>query len=38
MKNILKDEKTDFPTNTDHITLPNSAEDIKQQSTMKTNC
>ena len=30
--NISNGEKTDFPTNTDHISLPNTAEEIKQQS------
>ena len=32
MRNSLNDEKIDFPTNTDHISLPNIAEKIKQQS------
>ena len=31
-RNSLNDEKIDFPTNTDHISLPNIAEKIKQQS------
>lgn len=32
VRNSLNDEKIDFPTNTDHISLPNIAEKIKQQS------
>lgn len=32
VQNSLNDEKIDFPTNTDHISLPNIAEKIKQQS------
>lgn len=32
VRNSLNDEKMDFPTNTDHISLPNIAEKIKQQS------
>ena len=31
VRNSLNDEKIDFPTNTDHISLPNIAEKIKQQ-------
>ena len=31
-RNILNDEKMKFPTDTDHISLPNTAEEIKQQS------
>ena len=32
VRNILNDEKMEFPTDTDHISLPNTAEEIKQQS------
>ena len=32
VRSSLNDEKIDFPTNTDHISLPNIAEKIKQQS------
>ena len=32
VRNILKNEKIEFPTDTDHVSLPNSAEEIKQQS------
>ena len=32
VRDILNDEKIDFPTDTDHIGLPNTAEEIKQQS------
>lgn len=32
MRDILNDEKIDFPTDTDDIGLPNTAEEIKQQS------
>lgn len=31
-KSILNDEKIEFPTDTDHICLPNMAEEIKEQS------
>ena len=31
-RNVLNDEKMKFPTDTDHISLPNTAEEIKQQS------
>ena len=31
-KSILNDEKIEFPTDTDHICLPNIAEEIKEQS------
>ena len=31
-RNILKNEKIEFPTDADHVSLPNSAEEIKQQS------
>ena len=33
VRNILKNEKMEFPNDTDHISLPNTAEEIKQQST-----
>ena len=29
VRNILNDEKIDFPTDTDHISLSNTAEEIK---------
>ena len=32
VRNILNDEKINFPTDTDHISFPNTAEEIKQQS------
>ena len=32
IRRILNDEKMEFPTDTDHISLPNTAEEIKQQS------
>ena len=32
VKSILNDEKIELPTDTDHISLPNTAEEIKQQS------
>ena len=32
VRNILNDEKVEFPTDTDHISLSNTAEEIKQQS------
>ena len=32
VRNILNDEKMEFPTDTDQISLPNTAEEIKQQS------
>ena len=32
VRNILNDEKIDFLTDADHISLPNTAEEIKQQS------
>ena len=35
---IINNWKTDFPTNTDHISLPNSAEKIKQQKWMSKTC
>ena len=31
VSDIIKDKKIDFPTNTDHISVPNSAEEIKDQ-------
>lgn len=31
LSDILNDKKIDFPTETDHISLPNMAEEIKQQ-------
>ena len=31
VSDIINDKKIDFPTDTDHISLPNSAEEIKQQ-------
>ena len=32
VNDIAIDKKIDFPTETDHISLPNTAEKIKQQS------
>ena len=32
VRNILNDEKMEFPTDTDHISMPNTAEEMKQQS------
>ena len=32
VRNSLIDEKIDFSTDTDHISLPKTAEEIKQQS------
>ena len=32
VRSILNDGKMDFPTDTDHINLPKTAEEIKQQS------
>ena len=32
VNDIVNDKKIDFPTETDHISLPNTAEKIKQQS------
>ena len=32
VRNILNDEKMHFPTDADHINVPNTAEEIKQQS------
>ena len=32
VRNSLIDEKINFPTDTDHISLPKMAEEIKQQS------
>ena len=32
VRNILNDEKIDFPTDTDYISLPNTADELKQQS------
>ena len=31
VSDIINDKKIDFPTNTDHISLPNSAKETKQQ-------
>ena len=31
VSDIINDKKIDFPTDTDHISLPNSTEEIKQQ-------
>lgn len=31
VSDIINNKKIDFPTDTDHISLPNSAEEIKQQ-------
>ena len=32
VKNILNDENIEFPIDSDHMSLPNTAEEIKQQS------
>ena len=32
VRSILNDEKIEFPTDTDHISLPNTAEEIKKES------
>ena len=31
-RNILNDKKMKFPTDTDHISMPNTAEELKEQS------
>ena len=31
VSDIINDKKIDFPTDTDHISLPNSAKETKQQ-------
>ena len=31
VNDIINDKKIDFPTDTDHISLPNSAKETKQQ-------
>lgn len=32
VRNILNNKKTEFPTDNDHISLPNTTEEIKQLS------
>ena len=31
-RNIINDKKMKFPTDTDHISMPNTAEELKEQS------
>ena len=31
-RNILNDKKMKFPTDTDHVSMPNTAEELKEQS------
>lgn len=38
IRNILNHEEIDFLTDTDHINLPNMAEEINSKVLMKINC
>lgn len=38
VRNILNHEEVDFLTDTDHISLPNMAEEINSKVLMKINC